>query len=72
MSEDSARLEMVHELHTAMYGSSWARPESPKQVWEMLLGRVADAFVDERALRAVIDAEIRAQIAALGEDGNQK
>jgi hypothetical protein len=35
-----ARLEMVEQLHVAVFGSTWARPETPKQVWEMLLAKV--------------------------------
>jgi len=31
---------MVDELHTALFGDTWARPESPEQVWAMLLDRV--------------------------------
>jgi len=41
-SVNAARIDMVHELHTALYGDSWARGETPKQVWEMLLNRVHD------------------------------
>lgn len=37
-----ARLQMVHELHTAVFGSTWARSAPPKEVWEMLLNRVRD------------------------------
>jgi hypothetical protein len=36
-----ARLDMVHQLHAAIYGNSWARPESPKEVWDALLREVA-------------------------------
>lgn len=42
MTNDQVRLEMAHELHTAVFGDSWARPESPKQVWEMLLEHVRE------------------------------
>jgi hypothetical protein len=41
---DRARLEMVEQLHVAVFGSTWARPETPKQVWEMLLARVGEEF----------------------------
>jgi hypothetical protein len=37
---DEARLQMVHDLHTALYGSTWARPNSPAEVWDDLLLRV--------------------------------
>jgi hypothetical protein len=40
MTTDEVRLEMVHQLHTAVYGSTWPRPQSPKEVWQMLLDRV--------------------------------
>jgi hypothetical protein len=39
-SIDEARLLMVHELHEAVFGSTWARPESPAEVWRMLLETV--------------------------------
>lgn len=35
-----ARLQMVHALHRAVYGDSWARPESPAEIWQELLGTV--------------------------------
>lgn len=35
-----ARLDMVHDLHAALYGSSWARPQAPQDVWEALLEEV--------------------------------
>lgn len=30
-------VDLVEELHEAIHGESWARPESPKEVWEELL-----------------------------------
>jgi hypothetical protein len=33
-------LSMVEALHVAVFGDTWARPESPAQVWAMLLDRV--------------------------------
>lgn len=33
-------LEMVEDLHRAVYGDMWARPESPERVWAMLLAKV--------------------------------
>jgi hypothetical protein len=42
MSEDATRLEMAHELHQAIFLGTWARPETPQQVWTMLLGLVQD------------------------------
>ena len=42
MSEDAARLEMAHDLHQAVFLGTWARPETPQQVWTMLLGLVQD------------------------------
>jgi hypothetical protein len=36
----TARLLMVHDLHRAIHGYSTARPESPQQVWEVLLAEV--------------------------------
>lgn len=40
---DEARLQMVAELHRAMFGDVWARPESPSVVWAELLDRVERA-----------------------------
>jgi len=37
---DEARLSMVAQLHDAMFGDVWARPESPETVWLDLLERV--------------------------------
>jgi cytochrome c-type biogenesis protein CcmH/NrfG len=37
---DEARLQMVAELHRAVFGRVWARPESPAEVWRDLLDRV--------------------------------
>lgn len=34
---DEARLQMVRALHVAVYGDVWARPQSPKDVWDELL-----------------------------------
>lgn len=39
---DEARLQMVRQLHHAVFGDTWARPESPAEVWQMLLAKVAD------------------------------
>ena len=41
---DAARLEMVHDLHRAIYGDSWARPESPARVWVDLIEKVRYEF----------------------------
>ena len=40
---DEARMEMVTELHRAMYGETWAQPWSPEEVWHRLLDRIATA-----------------------------
>lgn len=32
--------DLVKQLHEAVYGSTWARPESPQQVWAELLREV--------------------------------
>jgi hypothetical protein len=40
---DEARLLMVADLHRAVYGDTWARPESPAVVWRELLDRVTAA-----------------------------
>jgi hypothetical protein len=40
---DEARLQMIHALHRAMFGDTWARPESPGAVWADLLNRIARA-----------------------------
>jgi hypothetical protein len=44
---DEARLQMVAQLHRALYGDVWARPESPAVVWQTMLDRI------ERAARAL-------------------
>jgi hypothetical protein len=31
---------MIEMLHIAVYGETWARPESPQKVWLGLLGEV--------------------------------
>jgi hypothetical protein len=33
---------MAHELHQAVFIGTWARPQTPQQVWTMLLGLVQD------------------------------
>lgn len=33
-------IELVRELHEAVHGSSWARPDSPQAVWNELLAEV--------------------------------
>lgn len=43
---DEARLQMCAELHRALYGDVWARPEAPEYVWRDMLDRI------ERASRA--------------------
>ena len=35
-----ARTQLVHDLSTALYGDSWARTESPREVWETMLREV--------------------------------
>jgi hypothetical protein len=40
---DEARLQMVRDLHRAVHGDVWARPESPAEVWADLLARVSAA-----------------------------
>lgn len=44
---DEARLVLVAQLHHALYGDVWARPESPEAVWWDMLNRI------ERAARAL-------------------
>lgn len=34
---DEARLQMVAELHRALYGDVWARPDPPEYVWHQML-----------------------------------
>lgn len=43
---DEARLQMCAELHRALYGNVWARPESASTVWVDMLNRI------DRAARA--------------------
>ena len=48
---DEARHQMVTDLHRAIYGDVWARPEPPAVVWAELLARVSTAarcFRDRR------------------------
>jgi hypothetical protein len=40
---DEARLQMVAQLHRALYGDTWARPMSPEQVWHEMLDRIEHA-----------------------------
>jgi hypothetical protein len=35
---------MVEQLHIAIFGQTWARPETPKHVWETLLAMVREEF----------------------------
>lgn len=42
-SIDEARHQMVADLHRAVYGDVWARPEPPSVVWVELLRRVEAA-----------------------------
>jgi len=42
-----ARFQMCAQLHRALYGDVWARPESPSDVWADMLARI------ERAARAL-------------------
>jgi hypothetical protein len=35
-----AALNMTKQLHVAVYGATWARPDSPEQVWQSLLAEV--------------------------------
>jgi hypothetical protein len=35
-----ARNQMTHELHAALYGTSWERPQAPQDVWEACLEQV--------------------------------
>jgi hypothetical protein len=44
---DEARLQMCAQLHHALYGDVWARPQSPADVWIEMLDRI------ERAARAL-------------------
>ena len=37
---DEARLEMVTALHLAMFGETFARPQSPADVWREMLDRI--------------------------------
>lgn len=36
---------MIEMLHIAVHGDTWARPESPQQVWLDLLARVRERGV---------------------------
>ena len=51
------RNEMVVELHQAVHGASWARPESPSEVWRGLIAEVAALRKTGAAVRER-DAEI--------------
>lgn len=43
---DEARLQMCKQLHRAIYGDVWARPETPVAVWQRLLGVVSDLVAE--------------------------
>jgi hypothetical protein len=49
---DAALLLMISMLHVAVYGSTWARPESPREVWRGLLAEVIRARATVRPSRA--------------------
>lgn len=36
------RMDMIHQLHEAVYGHTGARPDTPQQVWEELLAKVRE------------------------------
>jgi len=44
ISADAARQEMVHDLHRAVHGQTWAQPRTPKEVWAELVMQVSDKF----------------------------
>jgi len=44
---DEARLQMCAQLHRALYGDVWARPQPPAVVWAEMLDRI------DRAARAL-------------------
>lgn len=44
---EEACLQMCAQLHRALYGDVWARPQSPADVWAEMLDRI------ERAARAL-------------------
>ena len=52
-------IDLIHELHTAVFGDSWARPQSPKWVWEMLLDRVRSMRAEQDELQRRLDARAR-------------
>lgn len=51
-------IELVEELHRAVFGDSWARPETPKAVWDDLLARVEALAV---AAQPLPDADQRVE-----------
>lgn len=40
---NEARLQMCAQLHRALYGDVWARPQTPESVWFEMLDRIARA-----------------------------
>ena len=48
--EEPRPIDLVHQLHTALHGDSWARPEPPAAVWATLLDEVR-ALVAARTTR---------------------
>ena len=44
---DAARLQMVTDLHIAVHGDTWARPEPASDVWRLLLD-IVKAWRDDR------------------------
>lgn len=66
---DEARMLMVHELHTAVFGTSWARPQSPDEVWMALLDLVEQQFSYRPRLRFRHDTSYRTVTDADGSSG---
>lgn len=59
-SIDDARQQMIHDLHRALYGASWARPVPPAQIWFELLHAVrelatASGVTTAHAIRDFVD-----------------
>ena len=42
MTEEPKAIDLVRELDIALHGETWARPQSPKEVWEGLLQEVKE------------------------------
>lgn len=63
--------DLVSQLHIAVHGSTWARPESPAVVWAELLAIVQDRHTEILALLCDWRQEALTAIFHAGSDDDQ-